>query len=129
MKKIILFVVILLLLLISFLVKSKGVIAEDVVPDEFLSTEVLIKKYAGSQAELLTKVMMCESGGKQSAVGDGGKAIGVLQFHRGTFERYSEWYGHKLNINSSLDQIKLGGFIFQNYPKEKRAWTCVKKVI
>jgi len=82
--------------------------------------------YGANKHELLT-VAFCESGYRYSAKGDGGRANGVFQYHEPTFERYSKLLGEDLNYHSTYDQAKLTAFIWVNYPKEKRAWSCYTK--
>lgn len=82
--------------------------------------------YGANTNELLT-VAFCESGYKPHAVGDGGRAVGVFQYHKPTFISYSKKLGEELNYHSTYDQAKLTAFIWTNYPKEKRAWTCYTK--
>lgn len=131
MKKLLLWIVVLIMWLITlfFVIGTSATAnAVDVVPDEFLSNTELIEKYGQSQTELLKKVMMCESGGRRDVYGDGELAYGVFQFHQETFERYTKLYEEELEYHSTTDQIKLASFIFNEYPKERKAWTCFMKI-
>ncbi len=85
-------------------------------------------KYSSNRSNLRL-VGVCESGLRQvTNPNDGGSpSIGIFQYKKGTFERYSKLLGEELDINSIHDQIKLTAFIFAEYPKEMRAWTCSYK--
>ncbi len=102
----------------------------DISPPKPLSPKETIVKYAkvyaAPEQELLT-VAFCESSYNPKAVGDGGSARNIFQYHRPTFERYSGLMGERLDYHSYEDQAKLTAYIFKNYPKEKRAWTCYTK--
>lgn len=91
--------------------------------------KAVIEKYAelyGADPVLLEKVMVCESNGNQNAIGDGGKARNVLQFHEPTFNYFEKQLGEDLNYNSMHDQIKLSAYMFS---KGKQShWTCYYKV-
>lgn len=88
--------------------------------------EYYADKYGANKHQLLT-VAYCESGYKQYAVGDGGRAIGIFQYHEPTFNSYSRLLGEELDYYSAHDQAKLTAFIWTEYPNEKRAWTCATK--
>lgn len=83
-------------------------------------------KYDAPTQQLLT-VAKCESTFSQEAVGDNGKANGIFQYHKPTWDRYSKLMGEELDYYSAHDQAKLTAFVFKNYPNEKRAWTCATK--
>lgn len=102
-------------------------IAENKVPENLLSVNQLIDKYGGSQAEIMKKIMLCESGGSDTALGDHGLALGKFQYHKPTWDRFSKLYGQEMDYHSGLDQIKVTGFIFQQYPQYRNSWTCFKK--
>jgi len=81
----------------------------------------------GADEEELHVVAFCESGYKPHAVGDGGRARNIFQYHKPTFQRYAKLMGETLNYDSAYDQAKLTAWIFKNYPQEKDAWTCWTK--
>lgn len=85
--------------------------------------------YGSSEADLRL-VGVCESGLRQvTNPNDGGSpSIGIFQYKVGTWDRYSKLLGEELDIHSIHDQIKLTAFIFAEYPKERRAWTCASKM-
>lgn len=80
----------------------------------------------GVDPTVFKKVMMCESGNNPTAVGDGGLAINVMQFHKQTFDTYSLILGEDLNYNSYKDQIKLAAYMFSI--GQQHQWTCYHKV-
>lgn len=129
MKRQILFMIAIfvLWLFVFALVRRTTAIAEDIVPDEFLSNIQLIEKYGGEQEQILTKVMNCESGGRRDVKGDGGKAHGLYQYHKPTWDRFAKLYGQEMDYYSPLDQIKLTAFVFQKYPEYRNHWTCFTK--
>lgn len=89
----------------------------------------VINKYADEyniDPVLITKVMQCESSGRENAIGDGGKARNVMQFHEPTFNHFEKQLGEDLTYDSMHDQIKLASYMFS---KGKQShWTCFYKV-
>jgi hypothetical protein len=67
----------------------------------------------------------CESKLDHNATGDNGRAFGILQFHKQTFD----WLSRKAQVNgdyfSKRDQIALGLWAFDN--GYGYLWTCYKK--
>lgn len=82
--------------------------------------------YGASEKEVYTTIK-CESGFNPKAVGDGGKATGLAQYHKPTFDRFSKLLGEDLDYYSAHDQIKLTAMIFAKYPQYKKHWTCYTK--
>lgn len=75
----------------------------------------------------LIRVIKCESGFDPKAIGDGGLAYGIAQFHKQTFDAFSKEEGETLNYHSTYDQIKLLSWaISKDYGKH---WTCFSKVV
>lgn len=110
-------------------VKDEEVIAE-AIPEIPLSPVEYADKYAAQykvDASLLKKVMWCESSNNPKAIGDGGLAKNVMQFHKPTFDSYSNKLGEELSYDSYKDQIKLAAYMFSI--GEAHHWTCYKKVI
>lgn len=99
-------------------------------PPKVLSVQETIVKYAtvyaAPEKELMV-VAFCESGYNPKAVGDGGRARNIYQFHKPTFDSFSRLMGEHLDYNSYNDQTKLAAFIFANYPQYKNHWTCWTK--
>lgn len=98
------------------------------IPPKPLSTQDYIVKYAQvygvSQKQLLT-VAFCESSYKQSAVGDGGKAKGIFQFHKPTWDYFTKQMGESLDRNSVHDQAKVAAWAFAHGYQSH--WTCFSK--
>jgi hypothetical protein len=66
-------------------------------------------KEHGVKPEIALAVMECESQGKQNVPpGDGGRAVGIYQFHNETWIRLSKkYYGEVLDKHSGFDQAKV----------------------
>jgi hypothetical protein len=99
-------------------------------PEVPLSPTQYADKYAkqyGVDPVIFKKVMFCESHNKQSAIGDSGRAVGVFQFHKGTFDGYAKKLGKTLDINSYRDQIELAAYMFSI--GEARHWTAYRAVM
>jgi hypothetical protein len=99
-------------------------------PEVPLSPVEYADKYAaqyGIDASVFKKVMWCESNNRQEARGDSNRAIGVYQFHKGTFDMYSKKLGKTLDIYSYRDQIELAAYMFSI--GEARHWTAYRAVI
>jgi len=88
---------------------------------------VYFSKLYGGDANIISKVMECESGGNQSAVGDEGRSRGVMQFQKPTFDSLSGKIGENLDINSSYDQIKLATWAISN--GHGRSWTAYRAIM
>ena len=68
------------------------------------------------------KLIQCESGFNEKAIGDKGKAFGLLQFHRPTFDLYCQG-----EYTNSKDQIRCAAkMISQNLGSIH--WTCWNKI-
>lgn len=137
-------IITLLACLLAFFFYNVSVLAESEVPEtaqvpvvsepevkaiKVMTQDETIDHYAslyGANATELRKVMRCESGGRQSAVGDGGLAIGVYQYHRATFTNLSKKLGEQLNIDSEHDQIKLTAWAFAN--GHGNNWTAYRAI-
>lgn len=114
------------------IITSSSVMAKAPIQDKpkVLSVKETIEKYAEihdvSLHELLT-VAKCESGYNPKAVGDGGRAVNIFQYHRPTFDRFSKLMGEELDYYSYYDQAKLTAWIWKYYPQYKNHWTCFTK--
>jgi len=71
--------------------------------------------------QLLEDVITCESGWNVNAVGDSGKAVGLAQFWRGTFNQYCA--GDYKNPFAQLNC-----FAEMMYNGKEKHWTCYRKV-
>lgn len=101
----------------------------EVVVEEILTPTQYADKYAtqyGIDASVFKKVMFCESSNNPKAIGDGGRAKNVMQFHKPTFDAYAKKYGEELDYNSYHDQIELAAWMFSK--GEQGHWTCYKIV-
>lgn len=89
----------------------------------------LIEKYSAEynySKKTAKAVAYCESEYKANAVGDHGKAYGVYQFHRATFEMFSKQMGEKLDYYNPEDNIKLAIWALAN--DKENHWSCYKKI-
>lgn len=77
------------------------------------TTKELVTKYAqvyNVNSKVMLAMMRCESSGNQSAIGDGGRAKGIYQYHTGTWERIEDKLGKDMDINSEHDQIHMTAY-------------------
>lgn len=72
--------------------------------------------------QLTEDIIKCESSGIENAIGDGGLAYGVAQFHRETFEWLCKLSGKDLDYYSAEDQKELLRWALENW--HGRLWTC-----
>jgi soluble lytic murein transglycosylase-like protein len=90
----------------------------------------LIDFYAdfyGVDNELALNIAKCESELRHDAKGDGGKAYGVFQFHKPTFEEFARAYGDEtLDYKNPKDNIKLAMWAISE--GRGNNWTCYAKV-
>lgn len=82
----------------------------------------------GANRGQLEAVINCESGWRPTVYGDGGKAYGLLQFHKPTFDRWAIQMGEPMNYYSAYDQIKMGAWAFAQGDNYKDDWTCATKL-
>lgn len=89
----------------------------------------LIYKYADQydiDRDLALSVAKCESELKTTAIGDSGKARGVYQFHKPTFDMLSKRMGEKLNYKNTEDNIRLAMWAFST--DRGFHWSCYRKI-
>lgn len=89
----------------------------------------LIYKYADIykvDRDLALDVAKCESELRPTAVGDGGRARGVYQFHKPTFEMLSKRMGEKLDYRDTEDSVKLAMWAFAT--DRGFHWSCYRKI-
>lgn len=73
------------------------------------------------------KVAKCESGLSNSAIGDGKRANGIFQYHKGSFDRHAKLFGEQLDYTSAHDQIKLAMWAMANgHANEWTAYRAIK---
>lgn len=99
-------------------------------PRELSPTEVIsyYSKQYGADEPVMQKMAECESNHNPMAVGDGGRALNIYQYHKGTFLTHSKMMGEELNYNSFHDQAKLAAWISVNRPEELQAWTSYRAI-
>jgi hypothetical protein len=92
---------------------------------------VSVNDIAGIKYGKLIKCLIrYESSGVPWAVGDGGLAYGVLQFHWKTFEGYKKGLGlDYLEYWYPEDQIRLADAMLQADFRNTRHWTTAKKCL
>lgn len=89
----------------------------------------LIKKYAKEYdfpENTALRVASCESEFKVNAVGDGGKAYGIYQFHKPTFDMFAKKFGEKLDYYDTEHNIQLAIWALSN--DKGHHWTCYRKI-
>ncbi len=89
----------------------------------------LIEKYSKEYnypTQLAKDIAYCESEYKPTALGDSGKAYGIYQFHKNTFNLFSKEKGEVLDYYNTEDNIKLAIWALAN--DKENHWTCYKKV-
>lgn len=76
----------------------------------------------------LYETAKCESNFRETAVGDGGLAYGVMQFHEATFNWFKKLSGMtELEYRNSYDQVDLAVWAFQNNLNSH--WSCWRKLV
>ena len=90
------------------------------------------------EKKILDDLAYCESRNNPDAIGDGGRARGILQFHEGTFVGFALKYGlypyaEKEEIkNFYLDSEEQRRLAMMMLAKEKEGWrhwtTCAKRI-
>ena len=84
-------------------------------------------------AEMIELLVKCESGGNPGAIGDNGKARGVLQFHRGTLKSFAVKYGLRTELteadysNTSLQREVARKMIEENKNNLRHWLVCSRK--
>lgn len=77
---------------------------------------------------LVTRVIECESKYDHENVGDGGRAFGVMQYHKASFLRHAKLMGEPdLDYYSTHDQIKVGTWAIAN--GHGREWTAYRAIM
>jgi len=71
-------------------------------------------------------IIKCESSWKEDAVGDGGRAYGLAQFHRPTWDWLTELSGKDLDYKNPQHQIELLTWAIEN--GRSYLWTCARKL-
>ncbi|MGI9118430.1 MAG: hypothetical protein ACR2IQ_02685 [Minisyncoccia bacterium] len=76
----------------------------------------------------ISTVVQMESGYNINAVHDGGSGKGITGFHKDTFDRWNKQSGLNLNYDSSMDQIKLMAWAFDQGKSYKDDWTTWQRL-
>jgi len=74
-----------------------------------IEIETVAKKNRISE-QRFTNLIRCESTFNKTAIGDSGRAYGLLQFHKPTFEQYcqGDYYNHNDQLNCGAEMIGRG---------------------
>ena len=126
-KRIIVLILALILLIVLPVKSAQAPTREKPIPTDVKGMISYYAEQYGANEHQLMVVAFCESGYRPNAVGDGGRAKNIFQFHEPTFDRFSRLLGEELNYNSAHDQAKLAAFIFAHYPQYRSHWTCFSK--
>lgn len=90
----------------------------------------LIEFYAtlyGVKQDIALGIARCESEFRYDVKGDGGKAYGVYQFHKPTFEEFKVAFGDtSLDYKNPKDAIQLAMWAISQ--GKQNHWTCYEKV-
>lgn len=67
-------------------------------------------KYGIDYGEIISKLIECESGGQENAIGDNGQSRGILQFQKKTFDHFceGEWLNSEDQIRCAVKLINKG---------------------
>jgi len=83
----------------------------------------------GQDPTLISKIMMCESGGIVASH-DGGRGVNVTGIHDNTFNywlpKYEKDTGETLDITSTYDQLKMMSWAFSKGDTYRRQWTTYR---
>lgn len=94
---------------------------------EIRDNQVIINKMQ-EKVNLLVQtqqIIMCESGWRHDAIGDGGKSFGIAQFHKATFNRMKKLAGQpQFRWRNPAHQVWLLQWGLQNGYGEE--WSCYK---
>jgi len=83
--------------------------------------------YVETYGALIDKLVECESGGNPEALGDQGRAHGILQFHQPTFQQFCvDRYGFTDNIWDEETQKNCCAEMLSNGLEGH--WTCSFKI-
>ena len=90
-----------------------------------MNTNELIEMVNGKFPE--TKcIIQHESNFKEDAIGDSGKAVGILQFWESTFEHYKNKYKEQLDYKKANHQIILYYLMVRENKSNLSHWTAWK---
>ena len=95
------------------------------IPEGAVYKYALFQEVKGDYAKYskLTKIVGCESSWNPDALGDHGKALGLFQYHSGTFDSFKKSAGmEELEYGNPMDQITLSVWAFDHGLSSH--WTC-----
>lgn len=119
MNKILIISIIIVSLIFWFILQSSKEPAE-FVPEG----EMYLTARSSPLDTTLADLIECESGGDEQAIGDEGRAYGILQFHEPTFTEFAQKYNIKRDWKDPTSQIILAReMIADGYGY---LWTCHK---
>jgi len=87
-----------------------------------------LKELVGENT-LIGCLIQKESSWNINAIGDSGKAIGILQFHQSTFDMFSKKYNLDLDIYNPLDQILLANLMLEENIRNIIHWSVWKQCL
>lgn len=95
------------------------------------AVEAIIRNAAvefGQDPEAMIAVARCESSLRSDAVGDGGAAVGLFQFHRATFTTNARrLFGHEVDEHQRLDPVTSSLVAAWMWSIGQRGqWTCAR---
>ncbi len=105
------------------------IVSQELKISELSTTEQInhFAKIYNVDGSLVSAMVKCESKGDIDAVGDSGRAFGILQYHKASFERHSKLFGEELDYYSSYDQIKLTSWaLSKGYGREWTSYRAIK---
>lgn len=108
---------------IILLLPKKVIVVESMLSDE---PELTYVNQAPVVSEVVYEIIKCESQWKEDAVGDGGRAYGLAQFHRPTWDWLCELSGKDLDYYEPHHQIELLTWALEN--GRGYLWTCARKL-
>ena len=96
-------------------------------PELYLTQNRSITEVLLAENPLIECLIRYESGGNPNAVGDSGRAYGILQFWQSTFNLYAEEYGLEgLVYEDPESQIILAYEMLKRNPANVGNWTAAK---
>jgi hypothetical protein len=107
-------------------IKGMSSVREESKQEEILRSEDInwVLDEEVKYGNLIRCLIKCESGYNPNATGDSGLAFGILQFHKQTFDTYSEKYKMELDYKNPVHQIVLcDKMLTENYDNVLH-WTC-----
>ena len=117
------FLLVVVVIGIILAVPRKIIIYADPIP--VLTEEPLVNQ-APEVSPMVYEIIKCESQWKENAVGDGGRAYGLAQFHRPTWDWLTELSGKDLDYENPSHQIELLTWALEN--GRAYLWTCARKL-